>query len=135
MRGPYRRRTQKRFNSQINVTPFVDVILVLLIVFMIAAPMLQTGVEVNLPQAKAAALKDKSDPLVISYTSKKQLFLQKRSYTFKTLLVRLKHLKELNKNLNLYLKADRSLNYGDVVHIMASLAEAGFENVALVTET
>ena len=103
--------------SQINVTPFVDVMLVLLIVFMITAPLLTVGVSVDLPKTKAAQLNSKGDPIVVSIKQNGDLYIQERSIDALNLLPRLKAISEGNKNLRIYVRGDKNVPYGIVLDL------------------
>ena len=120
--------------SQINVTPFVDVMLVLLIVFMITAPLLTVGVSVDLPKTKAAQLNSKGDPIVVSIKQNGDLYLQERSIDALNLLPRLKAISEGNKNLRIYVRGDKNVPYGIVLDTIAKIKRSGFKKVALVAK-
>ena len=120
--------------SQINVTPFVDVMLVLLIVFMITAPLLTVGVSVDLPKTKAAQLNSKGDPIVVSIKQNGDLYIQERSIDAHNLLPRLKAISEGNKNLRIYVRGDKNVPYGIVLDTIAKIKRSGFKKVALVAK-
>ena len=120
--------------SQINVTPFVDVMLVLLIVFMITAPLLTVGVSVDLPKTKAAQLNSKGDPIVVSIKQNGDLYIQERSIDALNLLPRLKAISEGNKNLRIYVRGDKNVSYGIVLDTIAKIKRSGFKKVALVAK-
>ena len=120
--------------AEINVTPMVDVMLVLLIIFMVAAPMLQTGVDVNLPEAKAQTIPDDAGKLILTVTKDKRVFLGKLQIPWNEVEKTLKNNAKLNADHELYLHADRSLSYGDVVKVMAALSRNGGEKIGLVTD-
>ena len=120
--------------SQINVTPFVDVMLVLLIVFMITAPLLTVGVSVDLPKTKAAQLNSKGDPIVVSIKQNGDLYIQERSIDSINLLPRLKAISEGNKNLRIYVRGDKHVPYGIVLDTIAKIKRSGFKKVALVAK-
>ncbi len=120
--------------SEINVTPFVDVMLVLLIIFMVTAPLLTSGVKVNLPESSSKVLSEKQEPVTVSITKKKEIFIQKKKFTQKQLLNKLFELKKENKDLKIYIKGDKNLNYGEIMKIMGNINKAGFKKVALVTK-
>ncbi|MDC3140763.1 protein TolR [Alphaproteobacteria bacterium] len=120
--------------SQINVTPFVDVMLVLLIVFMITAPLLTVGVSVDLPKTKAAQLNSKGDPIVVSIKQNGDLYIQERSIDAFNLLPRLKAISEGNKNLRIYVRGDKNVPYGIVLDTIAKIKRSGFKKVALVAK-
>ena len=120
--------------SQINVTPFVDVMLVLLIVFMITAPLLTVGVSLDLPKTKAAQLNSKGDPIVVSIKQNGDLYIQERSIDALNLLPRLKAISEGNKNLRIYVRGDKNVPYGIVLDTIAKIKRSGFKKVALVAK-
>lgn len=123
----------KRFLSEINVTPFVDVMLVLLVIFMVTAPMMQEGVDVNLPQAKGKSLPSKEKRVTISITDKREIYINDR----KTQLVQLEDtLKKIFQNRldkQIFLRADEIVPYGYVVKTMAAIRNAGIEQLGMVT--
>jgi biopolymer transport protein TolR len=120
--------------SEINVTPFVDVMLVLLIIFMVTAPLIQAGVDVNLPEAKAKGLKSPEDPTIISITREGKVFFGKgKEVPLPKLESFVAALKE-NKGLEeLYLRADREVPYGTVVKVMAEVKAAGIDRLGMIT--
>ena len=120
--------------SQINVTPFVDVMLVLLIVFMITAPLLTVGVSVDLPKTKASQLNSKGDPIVVSIRENGELFIQERPIDTNQLLPRLRAISSGNKNLRIYVRGDKSVPYGIVLDSIAKIKSSGFKKVALVAK-
>ena len=120
--------------SQINVTPFVDVMLVLLIVFMITAPLLTVGVSVDLPKTKASQLNSKGDPIIVSIKQNGDLFIQERAIDSLKLLPRLKAISSGNKNLKIYVKGDKNVPYGVVLDTIAKIKSSGFKKVALVAK-
>ena len=120
--------------SQINVTPFVDVMLVLLIVFMITAPLLTVGVSVDLPKTKAAQLNSKGDPIVISIKQNGDLYIQERLIDTLKLLPRLNAISSGNKNLRIYVRGDKNVPYGIVLDTIAKIKSSGFKKVALVAK-
>lgn len=120
--------------SQINVTPFVDVMLVLLIVFMITAPLLTVGVTVDLPKTKAAQLNSKGDPIIISIKQNGELYIQERVIEVAQLLPRLKAISSGNKNLRIYVRGDKSVPYGIVLDTISRIKSSGFKKVALVAK-
>ena len=127
-------RKKNRSMSQINVTPFVDVMLVLLIVFMITAPLLTVGVSVDLPKTKASQLSAKGDPIVISIKQNGELFIQERVIDTLQLLPRLNAISSGNKNLRIYVRGDKNVPYGIVLDTIAKIKSSGFKKVALVAK-
>ena len=120
--------------AEINVTPMVDVMLVLLIIFMVTAPMLQTGVDVNLPEAKAQTIPDDEGKLILTITKDKRVFLGKLQIAWDDVEKMLKNNAKLNADKELYLHADRDLKYGDVVQVMAAVKQAGVDKLGMVTD-
>jgi len=127
-------RKKNRSMSQINVSPFVDVMLVLLIVFMITAPLLTVGVSVDLPKTKASQLSAKGDPIVISIKQNGELFIQERVIDTLQLLPRLEAISSGNKNLRIYVRGDKNVPYGIVLDTIAKIKSSGFKKVALVAK-
>lgn len=120
--------------GEINVTPLVDVMLVLLIIFMITAPMLQTGVDVELPDAKAQTIPDDEGKLILTLTKDKRVFLGKLEIPYDSLEETLKSNAKLNADKELYLHADKNLPYGEVVRVMAAVKQAGVDKLGMVTD-
>ena len=127
----YKRRLYKPM-SEINVTPMVDVMLVLLVIFIVAAPLLTTGVEVNLPEAKSPNLPQDNEALTISI-NKENITLQDEEITINQLSERLKAVVDNNSDIRIYVRADRSLSYGAVMNVMSEIYKAGVTSAALVT--
>ena len=127
-------RKKNKSISQINVTPFVDVMLVLLIVFMITAPLLTVGVSVDLPKTKAVQLNLKGDPIVVSIKENGELYIQERTIEVSQLLPRLKAISSGNKNLRIYVRGDKDVPYGIVLDTIARIKNSGFKKVALVAK-
>lgn len=136
MDNPLARKNSGRFRpiNEINVTPFVDVMLVLLIVFMITAPLLTTGVPVDLPKTQARAIKGESEPLVITIDNSGRVFLQDAEIRENQLLSRLAGLAQEDDKRRVYVRGDRMVNYGKIMGVMGAINAAGFVHVALVTE-
>ena len=124
----------KRFMSEINVTPFVDVMLVLLIIFMVTAPMMTQGVEVNLPQTVAKNIKAKEDPLVLSINAKREIFLENTLVKLEDLESKMKSIFKYRREKDVLLKADRNIAYGFVIKVMARVKRAGIDKLGMVTE-
>ncbi len=120
--------------SDINVTPFVDVMLVLLIIFMVTAPLLSSGIKINLPESSSVLKNEKKDPVTVSMNKKGEIFIQKKQFTSQQLIQKLKLLKKNNKNLKIYIKGDKNLDYGKVMDLMSLINKSGFTKVALVTK-
>jgi biopolymer transport protein TolR len=120
--------------SEINVTPFVDVMLVLLIVFMVTAPLLTVGIPVDLPKVKASALTDQKDPLEITVKIGGEIYLGESQVDVENLIPRLNAITELNKEARIYVRGDRVVAYGRIMEIMSLVNSAGYIKVALVTQ-
>jgi biopolymer transport protein TolR len=120
--------------SEINVTPLVDVMLVLLIVFMVTAPMIQTGVDVDLPDAKAQTVPDESGKLIVTMTKDKRVFIGKLEIPFAEVETMLRNNAKVQTDREVYLHADTNLSYGDVVKVMAAIKLAGGDKMGLITD-
>jgi biopolymer transport protein TolR len=133
-----RRHRRSPVMSEINVTPMVDVMLVLLIIFMVSAPLLTVGVPIDLPQTQAASLDTAGkEPLAVSVNTKGQVFLQNSEIKLDELIPKLKAIAEARGSGNeerIYVRGDRTVDYGTVMKVMGRLSAAGFRRVALVTE-
>jgi len=128
-------RKRRRYSqmSEINVTPFVDVMLVLLIVFMVTAPLLTVGVPVDLPKVKGSALTDQKDPLEITVTLG-EIYLGESEVEIENLIPRLDAITDLNKEMRIYVRGDRVVAYGRIMEIMSLINSAGYIKVALLTQ-
>jgi biopolymer transport protein TolR len=130
-RGTHSRR-QTRLVAEINVTPFVDVMLVLLVIFMITAPLLTSTVPVDLPQTQAARATGQDEPLVVSVNSNGKVFLMDSELELDALIVRLRAITNNNTEARIFVRGDRNLAYGRMVEVMGTLSVAGFSRVGLV---
>jgi biopolymer transport protein TolR len=131
-----RRHQRKPVMSEINVTPMVDVMLVLLIIFMVSAPLLTVGVPIDLPQTKANSLDQDKEPLAVSVNDKGEVFLQNSQVDVDELVPKLKAITEARGGFDerIYVRGDRKVDYGTVMRVMGRLSAAGFRRVALVTD-
>ena len=120
--------------SDINVTPFVDVMLVLLIIFMVTAPMMMQGVDVSLPEATAEPLESEKEHLIITIDTKNQVFINDFQVSVDGLGEKLKKILEGRSDREVFLKADKNISYGTVVQVMAEAKGAGVEKLGMVTE-
>ena len=120
--------------SQINVTPMVDVMLVLLVIFMITAPLLKVGVPVNLPKTKAKALPEDQTPLSITINKEERIFVQNTEISLEKLIPKLISISKNRNDRKIFIRADKVLSYGKVVEVMAIITSAGFNKIALVTD-
>lgn len=126
---------KKKFMSEINVTPFVDVMLVLLIIFMVTAPMMIQGVDVNLPQTEAKQVKTKEDPLILNVSKKKGISIEKRKIEFEDLDSTLKSIFKYRNNKELLLRADKGLSWDFVAQVIARVKVSGVVKLSLITES
>ena len=120
--------------SEINVTPLVDVMLVLLVVFMVAAPLLTVGVPVDLPQTQAPPITEPKEPLVITINGEGRIFIQEAEVPTEALVPRLQAITANNSDAPLYVRGDKTINYGRVVEVMSLVSAAGFRKVSLIAE-
>ncbi len=121
--------------SEINVTPLVDVMLVLLVVFMVAAPLLTVGVPVDLPQTQAPPITEPKEPLVITINGEGRIYIQETEVPTDSLVPRLQAITGSNPDALLYVRGDRAINYGRVVEVMSLVSTAGFRKVSLIAES
>ena len=128
------RKKRSRPISEINVTPFVDVMLVLLIIFMVTAPLLAVGVPVDLPKTKASQISSEEPPLVISLRKYGKIYLQEVEIAPNQIVPRLAAIQKANPNLRIFVRGDKTINYGRVLEIMGMLSGSGFSKVALISE-
>ncbi|MEK9901057.1 MAG: protein TolR [Rhodospirillaceae bacterium] len=129
-----RRRMRGRPMTEINVAPFVDVMLVLVVIFMIAAPLLTVGVPVDLPKAAVDPLNDEKEPMIITVDAEGRVYLQETEIEESVLIPRLVAVSEANPDLRVFVRGDRAINYGRVMEVMGLVSEAGFAKVALIAE-
>ena len=127
-------RSTKNPMSEINVTPFVDVMLVLLVIFMVTAPLLTVGVQVDLPESAADSLPDEQEPLTVSINSKGEIFIQEHQVVFEKIIPKLLAIAKNRTDTRIYVRGDKTINYGRVLEIMGMLSGAGFAKVALISE-
>ena len=132
--GNSRGRTRTPPMSEINVTPMVDVMLVLLIVFMVTAPLLTVGVQIDLPKTKAKILQGQDEPLAITIDAQGQVYLQDTEIDIEGLVPRLRAITDNNPDVRIFVRGDASVNYGRVMEVMGTVNVAGYKKVALVTE-
>ena len=132
--GASRRTTKYRPMSEINVTPFVDVMLVLLIVFMVTAPLLTVGVPVDLPKTTASRMVGQDEPLVITVQASGKIFIQDTEIEMAQLVPRLNAITENKRDTRIFVRGDKAIAYGRVMEVMGSVNLAGFKRVALITE-
>ena len=125
---------QQNLISDINVTPFVDVMLVLLIIFMVTAPMMIHGVKVDLPTTETKGMKSQEDPLILSITKKRLIFIENYKVEFTVLREKLTKIFAHRPQKEVFLRADREVPYGFVMEVMSQVKEAGITKVGMITE-
>lgn len=128
------RSRARRANADINITPFVDVMLVLLIIFMVAAPLMQQGIDVDLPETSTQALRVQDNPLILSVKKDGTYFLGKSEIQIENMVSKLEAIFEARASKEIYLRADKAAPYGTVVKAMAAAREAGSDQLGIVTE-
>ena len=127
-------RKKHRPVSNINVTPMVDVMLVLLIVFMVTAPLLTVGVPVNLPKVEANSLDAQKEPLEISINENNEIYLGEELIPFDELILKVKTIAGSNTDIRIFLRADTTINYGEVMKVLGALNTSGFLKISLLTK-
>jgi len=132
--GPLNNNGRKRLVADINVTPLVDVMLVLLIIFMVTAPMMTQGLDVDLPETTTKSLRQKEDPIVVTVDKNGKISLDQTEVTQKVLFQQLSAYGKQKKDKPIFLKADKSVTYGIVVSIMADVKRAGFDKLGMITQ-
>ena len=130
--GSRSRRGRYSPMADINVTPFVDVMLVLLVVFMVTAPLLSVGVPVELPKTKAAAISNPDEPIVISIDAQHRVYIQETEVPLENLAALLQAITGVKPDTRVFVRGDRAIEYGRVMQVMGSIAEAGFTKVSLL---
>ena len=136
-RRPGVQRARRRAHSpmsDINVTPMVDVMLVLLVIFMVTAPLLTVGVNVDLPRTKSSVIQGKDEPLAVTVDAEGRIFLQETELELDILAPRLVAITRSNPDARIFVRGDKGINYGRVMEVMGTINAAGFHKVALVTE-
>ena len=128
------RGARHRPMGEINVTPFVDVMLVLLIVFMVTAPLLTVGVEVDLPKTQAGQINADAAPLVVSMKADGSLYLQEAKVDSDALIPRLQAISKVNPDIRIFVRGDAAVTYGDILGVMGRIQAAGYSKVALVAK-
>lgn len=128
-----RRPSSARPIAEINVTPFVDVMLVLLIIFMVAAPLLTVGVPIDLPETQAKALNSDTQPITISVNGEGEIFLQETIIPIEEIVPKLEAIAQTGYDERIYIRGDQSADYGAIMRVMGRINQAGFKNLGLVT--
>ncbi len=134
MRTARRRNTDKKSMAEINVTPLVDVMLVLLIIFMVTAPMLSMGIDVNLPRVKSKSIDLAEEKLVLSINENKEIFLNKTRMPLQDLNAKLSAIFAERVDREIFLRADKNVSYGFVVEVMSEIRKAGVDKLGMITE-
>ena len=129
-----KRNNNREPMSEINVTPFVDVMLVLLIIFMVTAPLLTVGIPVDLPKVKASALTDQKDPIEITVNLEGEIYIGESLVEVDNLIPRINAITEQNTEARIYIRGDRVVAYGRVMEIMSKINSVGYVKVALITQ-
>lgn len=134
--GPQSTTSRRRANivAEINVTPMVDVMLVLLIIFMVTAPLLTVGVPVDLPKTNASAMNEQDDPFTVTVDNKGTLYLQETPLELETLVPQLVAITGSNPEARIYVRGDKGISYGQVMEVMGAINAAGFKKVALISD-
>jgi biopolymer transport protein TolR len=127
-------RSHTELMSEINVTPFVDVMLVLLIIFMVTAPLLTVGVPVDLPESSADSLPEDQEPLTLSINSKGEIFIQEHQVEYDKMIPKILAIAKNRTDTRIFVRGDKTINYGRVLEIMGMLSGSGFTKVALISE-
>ena len=128
-----RRGRSKALMSEINVTPFVDVMLVLLIIFMVAAPLLTVGVPIDLPETRASALNSDTQPITISSRDNGEIYIQETAIPIDEVVPKLEAIAETGYDERIYIRGDQNADYGTIMQVMGRINQAGFKNLGLVT--
>ena len=128
------RRSGKEPISEINVTPFVDVMLVLLIIFMVTAPLLTVGVQVDLPETSADTLPEETEPLTLTINAKGEIFIQETKVEYEKIIAKIMAVSNNRTDTRIFVRGDKTINYGRVLEIMGMLSGSGFTKVALISE-
>jgi len=134
MRQSRRRNSEKRSMAEINVTPLVDVMLVLLIIFMVTAPMLSMGIDVNLPRVKSKSIDIAEEKLVLSINENKEIFLNKTRLPLQDINAKLTAIFAERVDREIFLRADKNVSYGFVVEVMSEIRKAGIDKLGMITE-
>ena len=128
------RRSNQEPISEINVTPFVDVMLVLLIIFMVTAPLLTVGVQVDLPETSADTLPEETEPLTLTINAKGEIFIQETKVEYEKIIAKIMAVSNNRTDTRIFVRGDKTINYGRVLEIMGMLSGSGFTKVALISE-
>ena len=135
MRNGRKRNNESKLLAEINVTPLVDVVLVLLIIFMVTAPMLQMGIDVNLPRVKSKSIDVTEEKLVLTINSGKEIFINKNKTALPDLRVKLESIFSNRIDREIFMRADKNVPYGFVVEVMSAVRKAGVDKLGMITES
>ena len=135
MRNGRKRNNESKILAEINVTPLVDVVLVLLIIFMVTAPMLQMGIDVNLPRVKSKSIDVTEEKLVLTINSEKEIFINKNKISVLDLGVKLESIFSNRIDREIFMRADKNVPYGFVVEVMSAVRKAGVDKLGMITES
>lgn len=128
------KNNNKSFMSDINVTPLVDVMLVLLIIFMVTAPMLMQGVEVNLPKTTTRHIKTQEEPLILTVNKEREIFIENHRIELESLEIKVEKIFQNRRDKEILLRADKEVPYGFVMKVIAKVKQAGIDKLGMVTE-
>lgn len=135
MRNGRKRNNESKLLAEINVTPLVDVVLVLLIIFMVTAPMLQMGIDVNLPRVKSKSIDVTEEKIVLTINSEKEIFINKNKISVPDLGVKLESIFSNRIDREVFMRADKNVPYGFVVEVMSAVRKAGVDKLGMITES
>ncbi|MEC8099951.1 MAG: biopolymer transporter ExbD [Pseudomonadota bacterium] len=130
----YSIKKQNKLMSEINVTPFVDVMLVLLIIFMITAPLMKTGVEIELPEVNTPNIPESDEPLIISINKSNEIFLSEKKILIKNLNSKLLAIRDANPKVKVFIKADKVVSYQNLMEVMKEIIDSNITNISLITD-
>ena len=130
----YSLKKQNKLMSEINVTPFVDVMLVLLIIFMITAPLMKTGVEIELPEVNTPNIPESDEPLIISINKSNEIYLSEKRIQIKNLNSKLLAIKDANPKVKVFIKADKVVSYQNLMEVMKEIIDSNITNISLITD-
>ena len=130
----YSLKKQNKLMSEINVTPFVDVMLVLLIIFMITAPLMKTGVEIELPEVNTPNIPESEEPLIISISKSNEIFLSEKKIKIKNLNSKLLAIRDANPKVKVFIKADKVVSYQNLMEVMKEIIDSNITNISLITD-
>ena len=130
----YNVKKDSKIMSEINVTPFVDVMLVLLIIFMITAPLMKTGVEIELPEVNTPNIPESDEPLIVSINKDNEIFLSEKKISNKNLKSKLTAIKNANPKVKLFIKADKVVSYQNLMDVMKQIIDSNITNISLITD-